>query len=102
MTDRVVCTRGASVHFEIQFKDAGGVTVTPTSAKLRIRYKHKRTVVIAELDLVDAGGGNWAAEWASDPADPGQVHWWAQSGDPPKSALQGEITVVANEAAEQA
>lgn len=93
--------RGASVNFTIQFKDADGNTVTPTNATLRIVYKHNKVDVTVSISLTDAGAGNWSAEWASDPADYGTVYWWAQSGNPPKSALQGEFKILANAASLQ-
>lgn len=94
--------RGAAVFFEVVFKDEDGNPVVPTAAKLRIAYSVSRALTTVEIALIDAGGGNWTAVWDSGPADAGQVSWWAQSGDPPKSATQGTFTLHANAANPQA
>lgn len=94
--------RGASVYFDVVFKDEAGNAVNPSAAKLRIVYKVQRTLTTAEINLTDATGGHWIAAWDSSPADAGKVSWWAQSGDPPKSATQGEFMLWTNEANPQA
>lgn len=93
-----IAVRGAAVYFNVVFKDEAGVTVNPTAAKLRIVYQVAKVSTPVEINLIDAGSGNWAAIWDSSVADAGSVAWWAQSGDPPKSATQGSFTLQANAA----
>lgn len=100
MSNRFV--RGASVNFSIQFKDINGNLTTPSGGTLVIVFHRNKTRQQVQIALTDGGGGNWTAEWASDPADLGSVYWWAQSGDPPKSAIEGSFTIEANDAAAQA
>lgn len=95
--------RGASVNISVQFKDIAGAVITTgiSSANLRLSYRINKVSQTEEITLTDAGSGNWTAEWASDAVDQGPVYWWAQSEPPPKSALQGSFTIVANAAALQ-
>jgi hypothetical protein len=94
--------RGAAVFFNVVFKDEDGDTVVPTAAKVRIAYYAAKVLTTIDIALIDAGSGNWNTAWDSSPADAGQVSWWAQSGDPPKSATQGTFTLHANAANPQA
>lgn len=93
-----VVVRGAAVYFDVVFKDEDGVPVNPTAAKLRIVYQVQKVATPVEINLIDAGSSTWAAIWDSSVADAGPVAWWAQSGDPPKSATQGSFTLQANAA----
>jgi len=96
MTTATIVVRGAAVFFSVVFRDADKNPVNPATAQLRIAYAVAKAATVAELPLVSDGDVTWNATWDSGPADSGMVAWWAQSGDPPKSATQGTLKLEAN------
>lgn len=104
MSNKAPFVRGASVNISVKFTDLAGAVITSgiSNASLRIAYYRNGVKTIEVHDLVNQGSGNWSYDWASDIADAGQVFWWAQSADQPKSAIDGEFDLEANAASLQA
>lgn len=98
--DMTIFVRGASVFFSVVFLDEDGEPASPTSARLKISYRVRgsRTAAVTELTMTEGDPNTWEATWDSSPAEPGPIYWWAQSGDPPKSATEGNFVLEANAA----
>jgi hypothetical protein len=93
--------RGSLIHFAATFTDANGAAVTPTSAKLKIKFKKADGTGADEvlLDWTNAGGGNWTKTWNSSVAQPGVVKWSTLATDGTETIAQdGSFTLSANSA----
>jgi hypothetical protein len=90
-------TRGNTVRFTAQFLDADGNVTAPPSANLYVRYKANRLVRTDTVPMV-AQTDDWSATWNSGVADPGSAVWHVRSAGATKSAADGDLLIVANEA----
>lgn len=93
-----VAIRGATVFFSVVFYDQNDAPTSPSSASLKLAYKIAGASTITTIVLTAGPSNTWTATWDSSVADRGYVDWWAQSTPAPKSALQGNFLLDANDA----
>ena len=89
--------RGCAINFAVTFLDQNGVLVTPGGANLYLSYAVLGVVTTQTVAMTLAGTG-FAALWDSSVADPGEITWFANATTSIKAAVEGTITLRANDA----
>lgn len=91
--------RGELLVFRATPKDEDGNTVTPSTIKVYLNYKHSdgTTSTDPAINMDPDTLGQYVAEFDSKVAEPGALFWSIRT-TVPASAQDGKITLVANAA----
>lgn len=86
-------TKGRTAQFIVEFIDASGNLVTPSSGQLTINYAVN---FVSQQDVIDLSpsGSFWTGSWDSSPADLGIANWSVTSPLTTTPAQVGEINVI--------
>lgn len=92
--------RGATITFDVVFKDENGADTLATNPILRVAYRKDRQIVSEEMDMERVGTTNtYSVAWDSANAEPGEVFWHARGdADVGTIASENSFTLVANKA----
>lgn len=86
-------TRGRTAQFIVEFIDASGTLVTPSSGQLTINYAANFISQQAVVDL-SLSGSFWTGSWDSSPADLGIATWSVSSPLTTSPAQVGELNII--------
>ena len=88
--------RGATVQFTATFYAPDGTQITPASATTLVYYTVSGSPTTATVNMTSDSTGTWTGDWASGPADAGNVDWFTTSSGPPYATQEGSFTLSAN------
>lgn len=92
--------RGELLVFGATPKDEAGVSVTPSTVKLYLNYKHiDATTAVTDdpITMEQDTGGHYTAQFDTKVCEAGALFWSIRTTSP-AAAQDGKITIVANAA----